>query len=97
MYPVAEGHNMYPDGADSLHSAFIFTALKMSIGFSDSPPADMTIKSVVFIAFSPLTVWNEHSPRTPTTLLKVPFSNPILALLEEFLYLYWVHSYGSCN
>ena len=36
MYPVADGHNIYPDGAASLLSVLIFEALKINIGFNDN-------------------------------------------------------------
>ena len=67
MYPVADGRNIYPDGAASLLSVLIFEALKINIGFNDNPPAGTNVSIVVFIAFSPLTVGNDHSPLTPMT------------------------------
>ena len=69
MYPVADGHNIYPDGAASLHSVLIFEALKINIGFNDNPPAETNVSIVVFVAFSPLTVWNESLPFNSNDLL----------------------------
>ena len=43
MYPVADGRNIYPDGAASLHSVLIFEALKINIGFNDNPPAETNV------------------------------------------------------
>ena len=90
MYPVADGHNIYPDGTASIHSVLIFEALKINIGFNDNPPAETNVSIVVFVAFLPLTVWNNHSPLTPMTfcicgMSPIPHSSMFQILFGEYL------------
>ena len=89
MYQVADGRNIYPDGVASLHSVLIFEALKINIGFNDNPPAETNVSIIVFVAFLPLTVWNDHSPLTPMTfcicgMLPIPHSSTFQIWFSEY-------------
>ena len=69
LYPLAEPLIKCPNGVSSLHSGFIFDALKMIIWGKVRPPAFTNMMTVEFIDldFSPLTVWNSLLPVIPTT------------------------------
>ena len=103
MYPLAEPRIMYPVGAASHHSGLILAALKITRGGMVIPPALMYDTVVVFVGFSPLTVWKLHSPVTPTTVLgwgtsptshrqvfESPIVNPFFVFVEEMADLCWV-------
>ena len=89
MYPLGDGCSIYPDEAASLHSVLIFVALKINIGSNDNPPAETNVSIVVFVAFLPLTVWNDHSPLTPITFCicgtsPIPHLSTFQILLGEY-------------
>ena len=68
VYPVGDGLSLQPEQTDSLHLASIFATLKINISFIDSPLVGVKVNSVVLAPFSPLTIWNDLSLLTPTTL-----------------------------
>ena len=89
MYPFAEPRIMYPVGAASCHSGLILAALKITRGGMVIPPALMYDTTVVFVGFSPLTVWKLRSPLTPTTVLgwgtsPTPHSSTFHMLLGKY-------------
>ena len=108
MYPLAELQIIYPVGAASHHSGLILAALKISRGSMVIPPALMYDTIVVFVGFSPLTVWKLHSPVTPTTVLgwgtsPTPHSSMFHMLFGKYSSpqlsthsLYWVKKWLIC-
>ena len=108
MYPLAEPQIMYPVGAASCHSGLILAALKITRGGMVIPLALMYDTTVVFVGFSPLTVWKLHSPMTPTTVLgwgtsPIPLSSTFHKLLGKYLSsqlsthsLYWSKKWLIC-
>ena len=89
MYLLAEPRLMYQVGAASCHFGLILAALKITRGGMVIPLALMYDTTVVFVGFSPLTVWKLRSPVTPTTVLGwrtslTPHSSMFHMLLGKF-------------
>ena len=108
MYPLAEPWIMYPVSTASGHSGFILAALKIARGGMVIPRVLMYDTIVVFVGFSPLTVWKLCSPVTPITVLgwgtsQAPHSLTFHMLLGKYLSpqlsthsLYWLKKWLIC-
>ena len=108
MYPLAEPRIIYPVGAALHHSGLILAALKITRVGMVIPTVLMYNTIVVFVGFSPLTVWKLHSPVTPTTVLgwgtsPTPHSSMFHMLLGKYSSsqlsthsLYWLKKWLIC-